>query len=81
MLCEALCLGLPIIATDITGAHEILGDSEYGLLVPEEDDLILKGVEKLFVDNGLREYYKRKAKERSELFSVQAVLQMIDSVL
>ena len=81
VLCEALCLGLPIIATDITGAHEILGDSEYGLLVPEEDDLILKGVEKLFVDNGLREYYKRKAKERSELFSVQAVLQMIDSVL
>ena len=81
VLCEALCLGLPIIATDITGAHEILGDSEYGLLVPEEDDLILKGVERLIVDNGFREYYKQKAKERSEYFSVQTVLQMIDSVL
>ena len=30
------------MATDITGAHEILEDSKYGLLVPEEDDLILK---------------------------------------
>ena len=24
VLCEALCLGLPVVATDITGAHEIL---------------------------------------------------------
>ena len=43
--------------------------------------LILKGVERLIVDNGFREYYKQKAKERSEYFSVQTVLQMIDSVL
>ena len=81
VLCEALCLGLPIVATDITGAHEILEDSKYGLLVPEKDDLILKGVERLIVDNGFREYYKQKAKERSEYFSVQTVLHMIDSVL
>ena len=36
VLCEALCLGLPIVATDITGAHEILEDSPSSV---EEDDL------------------------------------------
>lgn len=81
VLCEALCLGLPIVATNITGAHELLDDSKYGLLVPEEDDAILEGVEKMIAEKEFREAYIRKATERSEHFSVPAVLHMIDSVL
>lgn len=81
VLCEALCLGLPIVATNITGAHELLEDSKYGLLVPEEDDSILEGVERMIAEKDFRESYIRKAKDRSEHFSVPAVLHMIDSVL
>lgn len=81
VLCEAICLGLPIVATDITGAHEILEGSKYGLLVSEDDDSILKGVEQLILDEKLRMCYARRAEERSNSFSVQAVLQKIDEVI
>lgn len=32
VVCEALCLGLAIVATDISGASEILAGSEYGIV-------------------------------------------------
>ena len=81
VICEALCLGLPVVATDITGAHEILDNSKFGLLVQEDDESIIEGVERMIADDCLRESYAKKARERSEFFSVQRVLEMVDSVL
>lgn len=81
VLCEALCLGLPVVATDITGAHEILANSEYGLLVKEEVNDIYQGVKRMIEDSELRGIYANKALERSEMFSVSNVLNMIESVL
>lgn len=81
VLCEALCLGLPVVATDITGAHEILANSEYGLLVKEEVNDIYQGVKRMIEDSELRGIYANKALERSEMFSVSNVLNMIEYVL
>ena len=81
VLCEALCLGLPVVATDITGAHEILEESKYGLLVKEDVDDIYRGVKRMIENQGLREAYRVKALERAELFSVSKILDEIDSIL
>ena len=34
---EAVALGRPIVASDVSGVRDVLGDSEYGLLVPAGD--------------------------------------------
>ncbi len=47
VVCEALCLGLAIVATDISGASEILASSEYGLLVSEKEEDIYNGLKRL----------------------------------
>ena len=41
-LIESLMLGRPIIATDISGASDTLGDGKYGLLVPPESSEALE---------------------------------------
>jgi glycosyltransferase involved in cell wall biosynthesis len=81
VLCEALCLGLPVVATDITGAHEILEESKYGLLVKEDVNDIYLGLRKIIDDAELRSAYARKSVQRSEMFSVEEVLKEIDAVL
>lgn len=81
VLCEALCLGLPVVATDITGAHEILEESKYGLLVKENVDDIYQGVKRMIENQDLREAYRAKALERAEAFSVSKILDEIDSIL
>ena len=81
VLCEALCLGLPVVATDITGAHEILDGSKYGLLVKEDANDIYLGLKRMIDDAELKSAYARKSIQRSEVFSVEEVIKEIDSVL
>ena len=57
VICEALWLGKPIIATAVSGSKEILADSEYGLLSEEDDDSLLKNTLRMITNNSLRENY------------------------
>lgn len=81
VLCEALCLGLPVVATDITGAHEMLEESKYGVLVEESVDDIVRGLRLLMSDEDVRSEYAKMALVRSEMFSVYNVMCEIYSVL
>ena len=81
VLCEALCLGLPVVATDITGANELLDASRYGLLVEESVDGIADGIRAMLTNVTLREEFRKKAMERSKMFSVDKVMNEIDAVL
>ena len=77
VICEALCLGLPIVATNISGANEILAQSEYGLLVSEKEEDIYKGVKRLIDDTDLRRKYSQKALLRAEMFNVSGTMGQI----
>lgn len=81
VLCEALCLGLPVVATDITGAHEMLDESKYGVLVEESVDDIVRGLRSLLSDERIRLEYAKQALVRSGMFSVDKVMSEIYSVL
>lgn len=81
VVCEALCLGLAIVATDISGASEILAGSEYGLLVSEKEEDIYNGVKRLMDDTVLREKYRAKALQRAEMFDVPATMEQIYRIL
>ena len=66
---EGLILGKPIVTTDVSGAREQLGNSEFGLVVENEDEAFYQGLKQMISDKALLEHYEKMAKRRSPDFS------------
>lgn len=81
VVCEALCLGLPVVATDICGTNEILGGGSYGLLTQEDDDSIYNGMRRMIESKSLREEYAARALKGAETFDVKSVMNDIYRLL
>lgn len=81
VICEALCLALPVVATNISGNYEILSDSKYGILTDETEESIYQGIKKVMDDMSLRKQYSQKALERSAMFDVSATMSAIERIL
>lgn len=81
VICEAMCLGIPIVATNITGHKELLGESLYGLIVNEDYDSIYHGLKKIIDNTNLRLYYTKKSQERSFLFNTQKTMNKIYEIV
>lgn len=67
-VCESLILGKPIVATDCCGTKEILGDSEFGLVVENNEDAMYEGIKRMLSDENLRLEYSNKALGCAERF-------------
>lgn len=81
-VCEALCLGLPVIATRCSGNVEILGNNnEYGLIAEQDDQSICECIKMMMDDSELRSHYHQQALRASEKFDLSATMQEIYSVL
>jgi glycosyltransferase involved in cell wall biosynthesis len=83
---ESLILGTPVISTLVSGATEVLGEnSEYGLVVDNDDAALYEGLKKLLSSPDLLAHYRMKAKERASFFdtakTVKAVEDLIDSLV
>ena len=72
---EGVILGKPIVTTDVSGMRELLGDSEYGLIVESDDEAFLNGMRRMLTDHALRERYAAKAAERGKAFYAAALTQ------
>ncbi len=86
VLTEALFTGIPIVATDVSGTREVLGEnSEYGLVVPNSEEGIYEGLKRLLDDPELLAHYKGKSKERASFFASEKTVaqteELLDSVL
>ena len=68
VLTEGVILGKPIVTTDVSGARELLGDSEYGLIVANEDEAFYRGVLRMLCDPALRNECAGKTAERGRSF-------------
>ncbi len=77
---EALILGKAIVATDCTGMRDILGDSDYGLIVPIETLALADGLERMITDPALREAYANKAAFRAKDFDPEKAFQNIEEL-
>lgn len=73
---EALSSGVPAIATDcLTGPRELLGNSEFGVLVPDGDQQALgKALRAMIASNSERERFATLGKKRAEEFAPSRVL-------
>lgn len=72
---EALILGKPVVTTLCTGMKELLGDSEYGLIVDASEDGFYEGLKELFDHPQKAQHYALAAKRRSETFEKEKVIE------
>ena len=77
VICEAMSLSIPVVATRTAGATELLAEGEYGILVEQDDDSIYKGIKMLVDDELLRRKYAAKAIERSAFFRADETMRQI----
>lgn len=70
VICEALVLGIPVIATKTSGGMELLEDGKYGILA-EHDDMSVYGAIKQLVDSDvLCKEYQEKSLSRASIFNI-----------
>lgn len=77
---EALILGKACVVTDCTGMRDILGDSEYGLIVPIEAQALADGMERLLTDEALRARYEQKALIRAQQYAPERCMEEIEKL-
>lgn len=57
-----------IVTTNVSGMHELLGDSEYGLITENDDEAFYAGVKRMLTEPRLLEHYAERAKIRGRDF-------------
>lgn len=70
VICEAMTLGVPVVATKTAGPMEILDDNKYGLLCEHDDESIYNAVCRMMDNDDLRKQYIELGKLRVEKFSI-----------
>lgn len=77
VICEAMALGVPVVATKTAGPMEILDNDKYGLLCEHDDESIYQAVKRMYEDEDLRCHYADVGKERVKDFSVEKTMKAI----
>lgn len=77
---EAMRLGVPVIASSVGGLKEILGDGQYGILVPPEDAAALRRVLSSLTREQLREIAARGRARFLADYSLERMVRETDGV-
>lgn len=78
---EAIILGIPVLTTDCAGMDDILGHSEYGIIVENNEIALYEGIKQVIDDHNIYEYYKGKAIERSGFFKKERRIQELKTLI
>lgn len=81
VLCEALCLQKPIIATKCVGNSDVLHDGSFGMLVDNTEEGISQGMRQVLSDRFILEDLARKAREGFLSLQYDAVFEQIHDLL
>lgn len=82
---EALILGIPVVSTNCSGAHELLGENkEFGIVTENSTEGIYLGLKELLSNPEKLKFHTQQAKIRGDFFSkentVKAVGKFFDSL-
>ncbi len=75
---ESLILGTPVVTTECSGMRELLGDDEFGIITPNDEDALYRGVKDMLSTPGKLERYARKAQERGYAFDKEATTKAVE---
>ena len=81
VLCEAFCLGLPVISTKTTGPIELIDNDKYGILVNHDDESIYQAVKRMIDDEQLRLHYHNMSLKRTKIFNIKETIKQVYNVL
>ena len=72
---EAICVGLPIVSTKVSGTKELVEEKGTGLLVDLNDvDSMAIALKKLIGDDTLREEMSNNGKNTAKLFKLETII-------
>lgn len=74
VICEAMCLGVPVISTRTAGPSEIIGDNEYGVLTDCSAEALFDALKNWAEDQDVRVSFAHKANIRPNIFSIDKAL-------
>lgn len=77
VVCEALCLGKPVVSTATSGPTELINKSKGGIIVDENIDNIYSGLKRMIDNKSFREECSANAVAFSKTFNVQETMQRI----
>ena len=82
---EALIIGLPVVSTNCSGAHELLGHhNEYGIVTQNNTESLYQEIKEMLSDSDKLSFYQKKAALRGSFFSkentIKAVEQLFDDL-
>jgi len=75
---EAMASGLPVVATDVVGTRELLGDA--GVLVPPDPDAIAQALDLVAVDAPLRAELSARGLAASHHYSWERLAHCLESL-
>ncbi len=79
---EALIVGTPVLTVDVSGMRELLGDNnDYGIIVPNDDESLYKGLRDYITDSQLQQKYKELARERGKRFDRDVTVTETENML
>lgn len=81
VLHEAAYCHTPIVATDVSGVRELLGDSEYGLVVDNSEQAIYEGLKSILENPGLYVKYKEAIIKRSTFVDLKKRISDIQKLI
>ena len=78
---EAAVLDIPLILTDCSGVRELLGDSEYGIVMGISVRDIYINMKRVIEHPELHEYYREKIMKRKEVIDFESRIKEIEKLL
>ena len=81
-LVEAICVGLPIVTTKVSGTEELIQDGENGFTVNIGDtDAMATALTKLLGDEGLQKQFAENNKAQASKFETNAIVNQWEEVI
>ena len=77
VICEAMCLDIPVVSTKTCGPIEILDNNKYGILCDQNDDSIYCAIKLLYSDKELSQKYSKGGYDRVKMFSIENCMNKI----
>lgn len=81
-LVEAICVGLPIVTTKVSGTEELIKDGENGFIVDIGDkDTMAMALTKVIEDENLRQQFAEKNKAQAVKFETNVIVDQWEEVI